>query len=459
MKRIITTIAMMIILTICISIRAKAESTDAVEKLIEEFKNETCCDSVSVAVYEKGEVTYYGDEQSLYQIGSMTKAFTGLAIEHLIDEGLISKDDTVSDHIPGFEVYYNDQKVDISIDDLMMQRSGFTNSEKDYPSATIDMTLTEWIYNMSGKSLKSLPGSEYSYSNANFNILGAIIESVTGRSYREYMENEILKPLGLDNTYVGIPYDEKHIITGTRLAYRNTFEYDIPVREASIPAGYFYSNIKDMSRWLGIWTGGADVSPDLKASIDNIKRRMTDTGDYYSGWERFSDEVIGHSGGTPNFSSRIVFLDKDDIGVCVLTNLNVSASTDSLCNGIIDIVKGKDHAVISGDVWTVFDIIFTIITLVSFILFISVFLIHKRTILIGVEIVLVLLLITMIIVLPLIFKATLRDILLIWAPGSLIGGLVVMSADASFIALRLVLGKNNANRNKTSGGSTLNSYN
>ena len=452
MRKIFNAILMMIILSVCLSCRAKAETADAVEDIIKEFKDSTSCEYVSVAVYEKGETTFYGDSDSLYQIGSMTKAFTGLAIEHLIDEGLLSKEDTVSDLIPGFEAYYNGQKADISIDDLMRQTSGFTNSEKDFPSAADGMTLSEWTYSMSGKQLKSMPGSEYAYSNANYNILGAIIERVTGREYREYMENEILKPLGLNSTYVGIPSKTENIIAGERLVYRNTFEYDIPVREASIPAGYFYSNAKDMSKWISIWADGADVSPDLKDSIDNIKSMMTDKGDYYSGWERFEGDVIGHSGGTPNYSSRIVFSDKDDIGVCVLTNLNVSASTDSLCNGIIDIVKGRDRGRITSDVWTVFDIIFSAITLVSVLLFIAVFFIRKKHLLIGSQIVLVLLLLTMIILFPLIFSASLSEILLIWAPASLFGGMIMICADILLIGIRLFLRKKNADRNKTGRG-------
>ena len=452
MRKNFNAILMMIILSVCLSCRSKAETADAVEDIIKEFKDSTSSEYVSVAVYENGETTFYGDSDSLYQIGSMTKAFTGLAIEHLIDEGLLSKDDTVSNLIPGFEAYYNGQKADISIDDLMRQTSGFTNSEKDFPSAADGMTLSEWTYSMSGKQLKSIPGSEYAYSNANYNILGAIIERVTGREYREYMENEILKPLGLNSTYVGIPSETENIIAGERLVYRNTFEYDIPVREASIPAGYFYSNAKDMSKWIGIWADGADVSPDLKDSIDNIKSMMTDKGDYYSGWERFEGDVIGHSGGTPNYSSRIVFSDKDDIGVCVLTNLNVSASTDSLCNGIIDIVKGRDRGRITSDVWTVFDVIFSVITLVSILLFIAVFFIRKKYLLIGSQIVLVLLLLTMIILFPLIFSASLSEILLIWAPASLLGGMIMICADILLIGIRLFLRKKNADRNKTGRG-------
>ena len=206
-----------------------------------------------------------------------------------------------------------------------------------------------------------------------------------------------------------------------------------------------------MSRWIDIWTGTAEVSPPFRSAIDNIKSRLSDDTDYYSGWEK-ADDMIGHSGGTPNYSSRIVFSDNDDIGVCVLTNLNVSASTDSLCNGIIDIVKGRDGGRISNDVWTVFDIVFSSMTLVSIILFAAVFLIRKKHILIFTAIVLALLLITMIILFPVIYSAPLREILFIWAPASLVGGMIMICADIIHICIRLFLRKNNADSNKTGRG-------
>ena len=83
--------------SICASVRNETED------LILRYQKESKCENVSVVVYENGAFTYYGDNESLYQIGSMTKAFTGLAIEKLIDGGLLDKDGNISDYIPGFE--------------------------------------------------------------------------------------------------------------------------------------------------------------------------------------------------------------------------------------------------------------------------------------------------------------------------------------------------------------------
>ena len=142
-----------------------------------------------------------------------------------------------------------------------------------------------------------------------------------------------------------------------------------------------------MAKWIEILIGTADIPEEYKELISTVKTRLSGVGDYYSGWELFENGVIGHSGGTPNFSSRIVFSDEEKIGVCVLTNLNVAASTDGLCNGIyelaagdrtgdpaaggrtgnpaaggeaVDSADGRDALNFPTDVWTVFDIIFSV---------------------------------------------------------------------------------------------------
>lgn len=421
-----------------------ALSEDPVQKLVSDFQKETRCKSISVVVYDQGEISYYGDSDCLYQIGSMTKAFTGLAIQKLIYTGQISLEDNISNYIPGFEAFYEKNTVNITIRDLLEQKSGYTNSEKEYPSATKDMTLSDWVQSISGKELKFLPGTEYAYSNVNYNLLGYIIEQASGLSYLEYMEKEVLIPLKLNNTYVIRP-EGGNVEEGTRLGCRMTFAFPISVREASIPAGYFYSNANDMGRWIEIFTGNADIPKELEIPIEMIKESIVDVHDYYSGWECFEDNVIGHSGGTPNYSSRICFSDSENVGVCVLTNLNVAASTDSLCNMIFNLKLNREIDRLSCDVWTIFDTVFTWISVVC--IFISGVVILKRSRKINILLLvsLVILLILLVVLLPMIFAADLMSILLTWAPWSLLGGMILMIINILMIAVNLVIGKKNEN--------------
>ena len=412
---------------------------------VDEFCTGTKCKSVSVVVVRGDDAEIYGDAKGLYQIGSMTKAFTGLGIQKLIRDGIIDEDDSISEWLPGFTAIYDNECCDITIGQLLTQTSGYTNKEADYPSATEDMSLTEWADMISGSELDSKPGTEYAYSNVNYNLLGVVIERATGKTYKEYMETNILQPLGLVNTYVQMPADDDRMIRGSRIGYRHCFTYMIPVAPGQIPAGYFYSNAADMARWLRIWMGTADIPEEYKDIVLAVKENLNNPGDYHSGWEYFENKTIGHSGGTPNYSSRIVFSDKEGIGVCVLSNLNVAASTDSLCNGIFDICIGQSPGKLQTDVWTVFDHIFTALTVMGSLFVAMPAVVKRRGVLTGSVIFLLLLLMSVCIIMPLVFGTGLEKIMITWAPYSFTGGILMLIAGILAIAIKLWMIKKNEN--------------
>lgn len=443
-------------LLLCIlgnSIYLDAKCENIIESNISEFQNKTNCNSVNIVEYDDGKVSYYGNdkEEGLYQIGSMTKAFTGLGIMKLVREGKIVPENEVSVYLPGFEAYYEGEKVDITVDELLSQTSGFTNSERNYPSAKANMTLSEWVEQISGSELRYSPGEQYSYSNVNYNLLGAIIEQVSGISYREYMKQEILVPLGLDHTYVGLPEDEENIVKGTRLGYWKAYNFDMVVREGAIPAGYFYSNINDMCRWLEIWLGQADIPDVYTELIEETRNCLNQEHEYYAGWEYFGEGVTGHSGGTANYSSRIVFSKEKNVGVCVLTNLNVAASTDRLCNDILAITIGKETAGFSYDIWTIFDNIFSVITIIgSILLFAIITKLNNIRAMIVSDVVGVVILAGIFITMPAIFQSGWGEILFVWAPWSMLGGIIVLLLDVTVLSIKIWRWKKHENHNKKS---------
>ena len=87
------------LITMTMLFRAPAMPEGGIEGMVAEFSSKTRCNEVSVVVYDHGDISYYGDNQGLYQIGSMTKSFTGLAVQKLINEGTLSGEDTVSELI------------------------------------------------------------------------------------------------------------------------------------------------------------------------------------------------------------------------------------------------------------------------------------------------------------------------------------------------------------------------
>lgn len=398
-----------------------------IDMLVNDTKKKANISNLSVVIVEGNKLTYLGgDNSQLYQIGSMTKAYTALGIQLLIDQGKISLDDTISNYLDGFIAFYQGKPVEITVDQLLAQTSGYTNSEKMYPSATINMSLESWCESISGKELSTEPGRVYAYSNVNYNLLGLIIEKVSGQSYREYMEENVLIPLGLEHTYCGMPDEDELIIEGRRQGFLYSFPYKKTVSEGTIPAGYFYSNIEDMGKWMQIQMNLTVVPPDIEVAIKKIQQAAM--VNYYGGWEKTSFGAFGHSGGTPNYSSRIVFDVDNHIGVCVLANMNAAGSVDWLCDSILKIRTDNEVDSFAIDIWRIMDITFTIVTIVCLILF--VFLLwqkgFKKTTMTIIIIILALLTIAVLIVFPLIFQAGWWTILTIWAPFSMSSGVLLL---------------------------------
>lgn len=420
---------------------AAANDNDiSVQKLIEESKSKARIKGMSVAVYQNGTEELYdpGDSDMLFQIGSMTKAFTALAILYLEDNGMLRLDNTLDTYLQDFHVVYQGQKTPITIYDLLCHKSGFTNSQKLYPGAADGMSLQDYARSVIGMHVANMPGESFSYSNVNYNLLGAVIEVVSGESYENFMKNYILKPLGLNNTYCGKTWQDTRVCEGTRLAYGFTYSYSLPVITGRIPAGYFYANAADMLRWMQIQLGEADIPENYQRIIEKSHQQpqVLSSSTYFAGWECIEEGVFAHSGGTENYSSRIIIDIRRKIGVCVLTNLNAAASVDALSNDIYRMKLGYTPKGFAPDVWRIFDIVFSIITMAGIgMLFL---LIRKRKTILRMTFILgcltVLVTIALLIIIPLVFQEKFDIILFKWAPASMTGGMIVLlSASLLFV--------------------------
>jgi CubicO group peptidase (beta-lactamase class C family) len=448
-----------LILSVCLILipwtKAYGAPINEIQDTISEYQNKSGVKNVSVVVYENGNVNYYGntDAKSLFQIGSMTKSFTGLGILKLVNEGKTSLEDDISDLLDGFTAYYQGSMARITVGDLLRHTSGFTNSEREYPSANLEMSLMEWVDSVSGSDLKLEPGTSYSYANANYNLLGAIIERVSGKSYKEYMEAEILIPLQLEDICVGVPSEDVSICEGTRLGYGMAFDYAIDIHEGSIPAGYFYANSEDMCRYLLIQLGDAQIPKAYQELIDISHEYLLEDdtpGTYFAGWEYYGDGVVGHSGGTANYSSRMIFSKEKDIAVCVLANMNAAASTDRLCDDLYAILCNQETRGFVIDIWRIFDFIFTGISFTGIaLLIIAVFFIKKRKLLLLCDITVFILFICQMTVIPLVFQSDWKNIAMVWAPWSVLGGLMIEVIDIMALSVMAVVrGKNEDYRKK-----------
>lgn len=153
----------------------------------------------------------------------MTKIPTAIAIMQLREQGRLNLDDGVTEYLPWFEVTYpSDIRQAITIRDLLQHTSGLPDTVPaiigwvHYDDATRDQTEIVKTYLPNYRKLKFEPRQKASYSNLNYMVLGAIIESVSGQSYETYITENILDPLGMSQTgFVYTPSMAKHEALGS----------------------------------------------------------------------------------------------------------------------------------------------------------------------------------------------------------------------------------------------------
>lgn len=303
-----------------------------------------------------------------YEICSLSKSFTGTAIRLLEYEGKLSSKDNVSKYIDGFHGVYDDVKYEITIEQLLAHKSGISNSDlKLIKDDLFGKDLMNTVKGLSGIRLQNNPGEIFEYSSVNYDVLGAIIETITNKSYKEYMELEIFKPLEMVNTYVGHNQLDSDYAEGHKITFFEPVEYNSPVFTANAPAGYIESNVNDMMLWVNAQISKSDTA--LSHAIQNTHVPDTTTQPsgkylYSNGWfkEISDEEVFNHGGNNPGYATFISMNLTRKVAIVVLANSN-SVNVDQFASNIEDYLYGgtlKDVEQSAGGMDTIFSVIMII---------------------------------------------------------------------------------------------------
>jgi putative pyoverdin transport system ATP-binding/permease protein len=364
--------------------------------LVKEVMKKAKVPGVSITIINKEKTQYlnYGYENKekkqktskdvYYELGSMSKAYTALGILLLEDEGKLSLDDSVTKYLPWFHVSYNglhdkkriNQEVDLTLYQLLHHTSGIPfKTIGDIPEGNTDTMLYETVSNINGIELDYYPGDRFQYATINYDILGLIIQEITGQSYEEFIKQNILTPLGLTHTCLFKKDVEEigELSSGYKITRFRPIEYKAPIYRGNTPAGYIYSNSVDMERWLRIQMGLIPVDEQYKRIIDkshigDITVNSTNDYLYGGGWSiNIKGNDIRHGGSNPTYSSMIIMKPEDELGICVLTNLNSNAA-DYLAENILNIIEGKKVDKYKKDSYLTLDMGFTLISIASVLL-------------------------------------------------------------------------------------------
>jgi CubicO group peptidase (beta-lactamase class C family) len=261
-----------------------------------------------------------------FRIGSMTKQFTAASIMLLEERGKLNVNDPVKKYMPDAPAAWDK----VTIASVLSHTSGipsFTSFPDYHAKEATPTTPAELVARFRDKPLDFPPGEKWSYSNSGYVLLGYLIEKISGQTYQEFLQQNILTPLAMHDT----GYDSNQAIIPRRASGyspgpngpENTGYIDMTI---PFSAGALYSTTEDLLKWEQALFAGKVVSQASLAKM--IAPVKNDYGFGLAIHDESGHKVIEHGGGIEGFNTQMNYYPDDKLVIIVLGNLNGSAPGD-----------------------------------------------------------------------------------------------------------------------------------
>lgn len=339
---------------------AKVEEVNTIDDIVQPYIEHDKTKGLSIGIYDNGQVTYhnYGicsDEnpvpptnQSIYEIGSITKTFTATVLVQMVQEGKVKYDDPISMYLPKEVVNWSSDSLTITLEELATHRSGLPRLPNNHLKGGL-FNINNPYKNYSEQDLydylksytpKPKDKRKVNYSNLGMGLLGNILAMVENSSYEELIQSKITGPLGMNNTYAGFKND-------IQLTGYNGFGQSTPAWEFQTLGGagnirsctedmmqYLLANIEARQPFVETHKFRADFGKKSKIGLGWIIFNIEDTG----------LELHFHDGGSGGFRSAILFSEEHQMGVIALANS--IQSVDEIGIRIMELI-GKEKSVVN----------------------------------------------------------------------------------------------------------------
>lgn len=348
---------------------------EGIENFIEQIMQDWKIPGLSIGVMKDGEIILnqgFGHRDvekdlpatpdTLYAIGSTSKAFTAMGLALLIEQGKLNWDDPVRKHIPTFKMFDPYVTENMTVRDLLCHRSGLPRYDLMwYNSPYSREELIERL-----QYLEPNVGfrTTWQYQNLMFMTAGYLSGVVAGTSWETFTSDQILNKLGMENTNFSVK--ESAASSDHALPYEQREEQvkAVPFRDISTvgPAGSINSSVNDMLRWLTIHMNSGKQGDTQFVSEENLKQMHTGhtliadapplnafpetlQSSYGLGWAITpyrGNKIVWHTGGIDGFSALVTFIPSANIGMVILTNLGGSNAHQIVSYNIFDRLLGQE---------------------------------------------------------------------------------------------------------------------
>lgn len=344
----------------------------AIDSIVQDARQAFGIPGVAVAVV-RGEDTYvqgYGTKEigkddpvtadTLFAVGSVTKAFTTTAMAMLVDEGKLGWEDHPRKHVPEFKLADPLADANVTLRDLVAHRTGLARHDCLWYNSA--WSSAELLRKVSLLPLAFSFRSTYQYNNLMYLVAGTAVGSASGSRWAEFVRSRILEPLGMARTVTSVkdlaaggdfctPHEKKEdeIVT---VPWCNTDNVG--------PCGSINSCARDIANWVrfqlgdGQWEGKQLVSkerltethaPQMVVPVDETSRDLAETTvtSYCLGWNLLTYRdwtLVAHGGAIDGFNAGVVLAPKAGVGVAILCNLSSDMTVWAIRNAILDHLLG-----------------------------------------------------------------------------------------------------------------------
>jgi CubicO group peptidase (beta-lactamase class C family) len=324
------------------SLEARQSSKEARVDALFEPVNSNTTPGCAVSVMNAGDIIYkngygmanleYGVEitpESVFHVASVSKQFTAMAVQLLVNDGKVSWDDNIRDYVPevpdfGHTITLRHLAHHVSgIRDqwsLLMQAGWRWESDVVTQGDVIDITSRQ-------KSLNFEPGTRYLYSNTGYTLLAVVVERVSGQTLREFTRDHIFEPLGMHQTH--FQDDHRRIVENRAWAYephrdgKFGMKNSVPVFDV-VGASSLFTTVEDMAAWdRNMYTGEVGGLHGIEQLHESFALSNGDTISYKRGLIEGTHRgmtTIGHGGSDAGYRSQYIRIPEHELSIAVFCN-------------------------------------------------------------------------------------------------------------------------------------------
>ncbi len=291
-------------------------------------------------------------------LASVSKSFTALAVMQLVEAGKVELDAPVQRYLPWFRVADPVASARITLRHLLYHTSGIPSSGYACATNQVTMTLEQYVRSLATLTLDRPVGSRPDYCSTNYDVLGLIVQTVSGQPYATYMRQHIFAPLQMHDSFASEPEAKRD---GLAQSYRWFFGVPTPIEDynlSNVPAGYLISSAEDMTHYLiAQMNGGRFGSTSILSSAGIATMhapavlREGGSGSYGMGWVNgplAGVPAIWHDGNNVVASTRLLIEPQTHWGAILLVNANslipidgANTALTSLADGVTRLLAGQ----------------------------------------------------------------------------------------------------------------------